>query len=106
MKGFFDKVEKIHNKLSDTDFVWFPFLFLKLRPEELLNFSRLVVMTLCFALYFNLMLWARYLFVGEAFTIESFVVTFAYFVIGFFCWFSLVTRYFWNRRVSRLKGSQ
>ncbi|MFK7824957.1 MAG: hypothetical protein AB8G05_12420 [Oligoflexales bacterium] len=103
-KKFLDKLENYHNWLSDTNFVWFPFLWLKLIPSQLLTPMHIVKMTFWFALYFNFVYLAKRLIFGETLGLAQFFQGQLGFMVLFFIWFNLVTKTFWNRRARRLSG--
>jgi len=103
VSGIFDSVERWHNWASDTNFVWFPFLKLKLAANESMTQQRILMMTVCFSCYFNAMYLVKKVIFAEPLSVRSGVVSQAYFMVGFFIWFSLVTKPLWNRRVNRLK---
>ena len=98
-----DQIEALHNRISDTDFVWFPFLKLKLKPEQPLTFLHRLKMTIAFGLYSGVANLLRKLLMSQPISIESVLMTFAKATIFFFLWFNFVTAYFWNRRAQRLK---
>jgi hypothetical protein len=100
--GLVDRIEALHNKASDTDFVWFPFLFLKLKPEQSLTLRRRAVMTLRFAPYFVAFLELRRFLFGRPVDGARIVSDLAVWLVVFFGWFNLVTATFWNRRARRL----
>ena len=96
-----DRIEDFHNRISDTDFVWFPFLGLKLKPDQVLSFSHRLKMTIAFGLYGGVANLLRKLIMSQPTSIELILMTIAKATIFFFLWFNLVTAYFWNRRAQR-----
>jgi hypothetical protein len=103
-RNLLDIVEHWHNRASDTNFVWFPFLPLKLQPHEIIDHKRTLVMTVCFSCYFNAAFLAKKFFLAEPLDLRSSVASQAYFFVGFLLWFNGVTRPLWNRRAARLKS--
>lgn len=101
----FRKIEDGHNQLSDTDFVWFPFLFLKLKPNQVMDVRHRLKMTPFFALYFALGAAVRDWILGAGVSLASSAEAFAWGFAIFFIWFNLVTAPLWNRRARRLSGS-
>ena len=97
-------VEKLHNRLSDTNYVWFPFLWLKLQPSELLTHRHLAKMTFWFSLYFNLAYQVKKMLYKEQLEFAHAMSNQIAFLVFFFLWFNLVTKAFWNRRARRLSG--
>ena len=91
-------VERLHNKASDSNLVWFPLVFLKPLPHELITVRHVVVMTVFFSTYFNMMYQLKEYFFVEGLFLESLILSQSYFALGFLVWFTLVTRFFWNRR--------
>ena len=104
-KNFIDTIENFHNRLSDTNFVWFPFLWLKLSPSQSLTTWHLLKMTFWFGLYFNLAYLAKKVIFQESVELRQFAQGQLGFMVLFFMWFNLVTKTFWNRRARRLKSS-
>jgi hypothetical protein len=96
------KIENFHNYLSDTNYVWFPFLFLKLKPEEELTIVHMFKMTLCFGFYLGLMYHVKVYFETGQLGPEAILISILKGFMLFFVWFNVVTRPIWNRRVKRL----
>ncbi len=96
-----DLVTHFHGWLSDKDFVWWPFSFLRPGPKVPMTFGLTLMMTGCFGglgfLMFTVMAIAN-----NAFTLDAAVSTFAFCFGGFFIWFNSVTRPLWNRRARQL----
>jgi hypothetical protein len=104
-----DRIEYWHNRASDTNFVWFPFLFLKLKPAQQMGVGRRIIMTLCFAVYFTIWVIIRHLIFGTGINLAQTGTSFLYSFAAFFIWFNFVTATFWNRRsqrLIRLKGTK
>ncbi|NRA44112.1 MAG: hypothetical protein HRU09_04040 [Oligoflexales bacterium] len=101
-KGIIDSIEIVHNRLSDTNFVWFPFLWLKLSPSQQLTPWHLVKMTFWFGLYFNVAYLVKKLIFGETIEIIHVFEGQLAFMALFYIWFNLVTKTFWNRRAKRI----
>jgi len=97
----FDLVTQFHNWLSDKDFIWWPFSFLRPEPNVLMTFKLTTMMTACFGglafLMFTIMA-----IMNNAFTAETGFQTFLFCFGGFFAWFNLVTKPLWNRRARAL----
>jgi hypothetical protein len=100
-----DFVEYWHNWASDTNFVWLPFLNLKLKPFEALSFGRLCIMAVCFGSYFNVVYGLKKILFSDGVTARDLASSQVFFMFGFFVWFVLVTRPLWNRRAHRLMSS-
>jgi hypothetical protein len=100
----FNTLEKWHNQASDTDFVWFPFLWLKLSPREKLNFGHTLKMTFLFGPYLALYNFLRLYLLGRHPDWLSLSASILKCTLFFFVWFNLVTKFFWNRRYRRLEG--
>ena len=96
-----DKIIQIHNELSDKNFIWFPFIFLKPRPEVKITQARILAMTLCFSLYAVLALAIRSYLQGS-FSAEMFTMPLIYSCLAFFFWFQTVTSTLWNIRAHAL----
>ncbi len=103
MTTLLNKIEYWHNRISDGNFVWFPFLFLKLKPEEWMSLKHRLLMTLCFSAYYAVAgLLKRLIWNGHYMLVHLQSDLFNSSIL-FFIWFNLVTAYFWNRRVKRIK---
>jgi hypothetical protein len=96
------KVEEIHNKASDTRFVWFPFLWMKPKPSEFLRFKKIVLMSVVFGFYYGTFFTLKKVLLGGVDLFESLPKAVPLAIAIFFVWFNLVTATFWNRRAKRL----
>jgi hypothetical protein len=98
----FDLITQFHNWLSDKDFIWWPFSFLKPSPNEIMTFQLTTYMTLCFGglafLMFSIMA-----IMNNAFNFSYGASVFFSCFGGFFIWFNVVTKPLWNRRARALK---
>lgn len=98
----FDIITQFHNWLSDKDFIWWPFSFLKPMPSEVMTFKLTTYMTLCFGglafLMFSIMA-----IMNNAFSFSYGASVFFSCFGGFFIWFNVVTKPLWNRRARVLK---
>jgi hypothetical protein len=106
MRKLIDSVEHFHNQLSDRDFIWWPFGFLKPRPDQRMGMLLRFKMALLFGAYFVVFYALRRLLFGHEIQLNTFALTALEAVLGFFVWFNCVTAYFWNRRASRHSGNQ
>lgn len=102
LSRFLQKIEDLHNKASDTNFVWFPFQFLRPKPEEPIGLLRRLLMSLCFGLSFEVLYFLRKGIFGECPSFTSSLQSALWFCAAFFVWFTFVTSFFWNRRARRL----
>jgi hypothetical protein len=97
-----DLLTNFHNWLSDKDFIWWPFSFLKPAPQEEMTFKLTAQMTGCFGglafLMFTIMA-AMNSSLSFEYALSVFFASFG----SFFTWFNLVTKPFWNRRSRKLK---
>lgn len=93
------KVVDLHNYLSDKDVVWFPFLFLKLRPHQELTIKHWLLMTFCFGHYFALVLILKTYLTSSELSIFPSIIK-GTLIFGF--WFACVTRPLWNLRAREL----
>lgn len=96
------RIEKLHNKISDSPLIWFPFLCLKPRPDQNISFSRKLLMTLCFSLYAHTFHLLKSLLFNHLPTLTEVIQLQFILTAVFFLWFSFVTQFFWNRRANRL----
>ncbi len=98
-----DLVTSFHNWLTDKDFLWWPFSFLRPEPSEYMTFRLTALMTLCFGgLAFTMFTVLSVM--NNVFTVRDSVLTFLACFLGFGLWFNLVTRPLWNRRTRELLG--
>lgn len=97
-----DLIAAFHNWLSDKDFIWWPFSFLRPEPHEAMTVKTTLLMTGCFGGLAFLM-FTILAIVNNAFTADGAILTFLICFIGFFGWFNLVTKPLWNRRAKALK---
>ncbi|MFP5387031.1 MAG: hypothetical protein ACLGHN_13205 [Bacteriovoracia bacterium] len=91
-----------HNWLSDKDFIWWPFSFLRPEPHVPMTFKTTTIMTCCFGGLAFLMFTVMAL-MNSAFTLEYAFAVFLSCFGGFFLWFNLITKPLWNRRAHALK---
>jgi len=91
-----------HNWISDKDFVWWPFSFLRPEPKEPITFKLALLMTACFGSLAFLM-FTILAIANNAFSANYAVSVFISCFVGFFLWFNLVTRPLWNRRSRQLQ---
>ena len=90
-----------HNWLSDKDFIWWPFSFLRPEPKDPITFKLTLLMTACFGgLAFTM--FTIFAIVNNAFYANSAISTFLLCFVGFFLWFNLITKPLWNRRAKEL----
>jgi hypothetical protein len=98
----FNLLALFHNWLADKDFMWWPFSFLRPEPQELLTMKIVLMMTGCFGGLAFLM-FSVFAIVNDAMTANYAVSVFFSSFIGFFLWFSCVTKPLWNIRARDLK---
>lgn len=97
-----DRIERLHNRASDTAFVWFPFNRLRPLPHQSITIARCSIMAICFGIYYGAMLSLRQsIFGAEIFSRVILTNSLGAFAV-FFLWFNLVTATLWNRRARRL----
>jgi hypothetical protein len=99
-----DLLAHFHNWLSDKDFIWWPFSFLRPEPQVAMTFKLTSLMTLCFGgmafIIFSIMA-----IMNNAYSFEYAFSVFLSCFLGFFLWFNLITKPLWNRRARKLKKS-
>lgn len=96
-----DLIPNVHNWLSDRDFIWWPFSFLRPSPATLMTFQHTLLMTACFG-GLAFVMFTAFAVINNMFTASSAVNTFMICFGGFFAWFNLITRPLWNYRARRL----
>ena len=94
-------VPNIHNWLADKDFIWWPFSFLRPEPKTLMTVKHTILMTACFG-GLSVLMFVGFAVVNNMFTASSAINTVLICFGGFFAWFNLVTRPFWNYRARQL----
>jgi hypothetical protein len=94
-------IPNIHNWLSDRDFIWWPFSFLRPTPSTIMTFKHTLYMTGCFG-GLSFVMFTGFAVVNNMFTVDSCMSTFMICFGGFFSWFNLVTKPLWNYRARRL----
>lgn len=93
-----------HNWLSDKDFIWWPFSFLRPDPSEPMTLKLTFLMTLCFG-GLSFTMFTFFAIANNAFTFSSAFNTFLFCFVGFFLWFNAITRPLWNIRAKQLIGA-
>lgn len=91
-----------HNWLTDKDFLWWPFSFLRPEKTSPMTYKDTALMTGCFGGLAFLMFTVMAV-MNNAFTLEFAFSTFFGCFLGFFGWFNLITKPLWNRRAYALK---
>lgn len=97
----FDLITQFHNWLSDKDFIWWPFSFLRPDANVLMTFKLTSLMTACFGGLAFLM-FVIMAVMNNALTFEYIISIFFSCFGGFFLWFNIVTKPLWNRRARAL----
>lgn len=97
-----DLMTLLHNWISDKDFIWWPFSFLRPEPKDPITFKMTLLMTACFGSLAFLMFTILSI-VNNAFTAEYAVSILLSCFGGFFIWFNLITKPLWNRRSRELQ---
>lgn len=105
MSKLIDKIVDFHGMLSDKDFIWWPFSFLRPEKDQEITMNKKIVMTLCFGGASSLMLMVVAI-MNNAFDFKSQLQTFFILIAAFFIWFNLVTAPLWNARARRLRGTK
>lgn len=99
----FNLITDFHNWLSDKDFIWWPFSFLRPEAHVPMTFRLTMIMTGCFGglafLMFSVMALMNNAF-SYGYAVSVFFSAFG----GFFAWFNLVTKPLWNRRALKLSN--
>jgi hypothetical protein len=97
-----DRLTKWHGRISDQPAIWFPFVFLKPAPDQLIGPGRRLAMTFCFAAYAALFWPLKQWLFGQMLDQREWGL-FGLKSLAFFAlWFRLVTCPLWNRRARNL----
>lgn len=98
-----DLITDFHNWLTDKDFLWWPFSFLRPEPNEFMTFKLTLIMTGCFGGLATL-LFTVLAIMNNAFNPYQAFVTCTSCFVFFIGWFNLITKPFWNRRARALNA--
>ncbi len=88
-----DNIEEFMNWLTDMDWGWWPFLFLRPAKDMKITMLQLAKMSLCFGTVIGIIL---------ALVLRSFWGI-PMGIISFFILYGVTFAYFWNRRAHRLQ---
>jgi len=100
--SFLDRITTIHGRLSDLNAVWFPFLFLKPQPHEIITPARRLGMTFCFGIY-TAMIWLGWSYaMKQEVSGRDWAISMLRACAFFAVWFRIVTVPLWNRRARRM----
>jgi len=105
IQKIFNIVPDTHNWLSDKDFIWWPFSFLRPTPETLITFGHSLLMTACFG-GLSFVMFVGFAVVNNMFSASSAANTFLMCFGGFLVWFNLVTKPLWNIRARKLQKNK
>jgi len=94
------KIAKFHFSLSQNNFIWFPFLFLKPSNQQSISHARVLLMSLCFGAYFYLMQIVWIIILDDIHKWQFSLNEILSYIIFFFFWFESVTRPLWNYSIS------
>jgi hypothetical protein len=97
-----NQIEYWHNKASDSQFVWFPFQFLKPKPNEIIQLPLKAKMSICFGFYYGVFAALRGWIFSNQNPVHSLGSDILIAIAIFAVWFSVVTAPLWNRRAQRL----
>jgi hypothetical protein len=104
-KGWLDRLTDIHGRLSDLNAVWFPFLFLKPRPEQEISPLRRLAMTACFSWYAACFWPVKQILFSRPIETQAWLAFSLKCVVFFSVWFRVVTSPLWNRRARQLSAA-
>ena len=96
-----DPIAQFHNWLSDKDFIWWPFSFLRPAPQEMMSFKLTLTMASCFG-GLTFVMFSVMAIMNNAFSFNyAFSVLVSCF-FGFLLWFNCITKPLWNHRAKKL----
>lgn len=90
-----------HNWVTDKEFVWWPFSFLKPATSVSITFRDTLTMTACFG-GLTFAFFTIFALMNNAFSFNYFIMTILTCTFGFLLWFNLITRPLWNHRARKL----
>lgn len=102
MKQILEIIPNIHNWLSDRDFIWWPFSFLRPQPHVPMTFKLVGQMTACFG-GLAFMMFVGFSLVNNMLSVDALTSTFFISFGGFGAWFVCVTKPLWNYRAKKLQ---
>lgn len=97
------RIEEAVNEVSDRDWSWWPFIWLRPEKHVALSLSRVVVLSLLYGVPSSLLM-AVGVGAFRALTVPELVQTAASFPVVFLFMGSLVIAPMWNRRADRLRA--
>lgn len=93
-----EKLVYWHGRISDTNYIWFPYLFLKPKPHEKISLIKAsLIMPPLWGIYMGLP-YGLYFVVTEGWGLQNLLIYIGKFSLFFLFWFNLVTRPLWNKR--------
>ena len=93
-------------KISDTNYIWFPYLFLKPLPSEKISIIKsTLVMPPLWGIYMGYPTGFTFFF-SEGWGERELIVYVGKFTLFFVIWFNIVTRPLWNLRADRSKNKR
>lgn len=98
-------IEDFLNRLTDMDWGWWPFLFLRPLQDELIDTRRVAKMTLYFGPMFSIIL-IFYSAMRGPVSLADALATAIYMCVFFFVWYRLTFAVAWNRRARRLQNEK
>jgi hypothetical protein len=98
-----DNFEQVVNSLSDSDFNWWPFLFLRPEQDQKLGNGRVLALAALYGIFLGLL-------INIVAALQHTKVHPALFpvatTLGFFVFFRLTVAWCWNRRADRMLGRE
>ena len=98
-----DTLEQIMNSLSDQDWGWWPFLFLRPEQDEYMDNILVLKLTLYYGLFFSIVGILFLSATGVELMVQQLIVGVLLFHVFFFALYRVSFATMWNRRASRLQ---
>lgn len=99
-----DSIEDFMNYLTDMDWGWYPFLFLRPPKETKMDFIILAKMGLVFGSIYGMIIYLLEIALRHyAFDLGDLVTWGSAVIVGFTVLYALTFAYCWNRRAERLR---
>ena len=92
-----------HNWVTDQDFMWWPFSFLRPAKNVPMTYKDTMLMTACFG-GMAFVFFTVFAIMNNMYSFESSVMTFVSCFVGFGLWFNLITKPLWNVRAKAHAG--
>lgn len=102
MKELLDRIEHFGNRLTDADWSWWPFVFLRPEPDQLMDTRYVAHITRYFGPFYGLFFVGLLLLTSQL-TLLGLALSIVGFPLCFFVAYRLTFAVAWNRRARSLQ---